>query len=145
MIICLCRRSDIRDDGTVVYCAAETVVPDNPAALFLIMTDLMQIISNGQANIKLEITGQDLRNFSNELINRAVTEVAAAVKAAEEEKLLTREEVKEMCNVCDTTLWLWNKRNYLKVVKVGNKVRYRLTDVKRILGKTGKCSGDGRE
>lgn len=141
----MCRRSDIRDDGTVVYCAAETVVPDNPAALFLIMTDLMQIISNGQANIKLEITGQDLRNFSNELINRAVTEVAAAVKAAEEEKLLTREEVKEMCNVCDTTLWLWNKRNYLKVVKVGNKVRYRLTDVKRILGKTGKCSGDGRE
>lgn len=141
----MCRRSDIRDDGTVVYCAAETVVPDNPAALFLIMTDLMQIISNGQANIKLEITGQDLRNFSNELINRAVTEVAAAVKAAEEERLLTREEVKEMCNVCDTTLWLWNKRNYLKVVKVGNKVRYRLTDVKRILGKTGKCSGDGRE
>lgn len=105
----------------------------------------MQIISNGQANIKLEITGQDLRNFSNELINRAVTEVAAAVKAAEEEKLLTREEVKEMCNVCDITLWLWNKRNYLKVVKVGNKVRYRLTDVKRIMGKTGKCSGDGRE
>lgn len=141
----MCRRSDIRDDGTVVYCATETVVPDNPAALFLIMTDLMQIISNGQANIKLEITGQDLRNFSNELINRAVTEVAAAVKAAEEERLLTREEVKEMCNVCDTTLWLWNKRNYLKVVKVGNKVRYRLTDVKRILGKTGKCSGDGRE
>lgn len=141
----MCRRSDIRDDGTVVYCAAETVVPNNPAALFLIMTDLMQIISNGQANIKLEITGQDLCNFSNELINRAVTEVAAAVKAAEEEKLLTREEVKEMCNVCDTTLWLWNKRNYLKVVKVGNKVRYRLTDVKRILGKTGKCSGDGRE
>ena len=141
----MCRRSDIRDDGTVVYCAAETVVPNNPAALFLIMTDLMQIIYNGQANIKLEITGQDLRNFSNELINRAVTEVAAAVKAAEEEKLLTREEVKEMCNVCDTTLWLWNKRNYLKVVKVGNKVRYRLTDVKRILGKTGKCSGDGRE
>lgn len=141
----MCRRSDIRDDGTVVYCAAETVVPDNPAAWIQIMTDLMQIISNGQANIKLEITGQDLHNFSNELINRAVSEVAAAVKAAEEERLLTREEVKEMCNVCDTTLWLWNKRNYLKVVKVGNKVRYRLTDVKRILGKTEKCSGDGKE
>lgn len=131
----LCRRPLYQNDDTVVYCAAETVVPDNPAAWIQIMTDLMQIISNGQ----------DLRNFSNELINRAVTEVAAAVKAAEEEKLLTREEVKEMCNVCDTTLWLWNKRNYLKVVKVGNKVRYRLTDVKRILGKTGKCSGDGRE
>ncbi len=139
------RHPDYGDGGAIVCKAAGTIAPDNPAAMFLIMTDLMQIISNGQANIKLEITGQDLRNFSNELINRAVTEVAAAVKAAEEERLLTREEVKEMCNVCDTTLWLWNKRNYLKVVKVGNKVRYRLTDVKRILGKTGKCSGDGRE
>lgn len=139
------RHPDYGDGGAIVCKAAGTIAPDNPVAMFLIMTDLMQIISNGQANIKLEITGQDLRNFSNELINRAVTEVAAAVKAAEEERLLTREEVKEMCNVCDTTLWLWNKRNYLKVVKVGNKVRYRLTDVKRILGKTGKCSGDGRE
>lgn len=145
MIILLHRRPDYGDGGAIVCKAARTITPDNPAAMFLIMTDLMQIISNGQANVRLEITGEDLHNFSNELINRAVTEVAAAVKAAEEERLLTREEVKEMCNVCDTTLWLWNKRNYLKVVKVGNKVRYRLTDVKRILGKTGKCSGDGRE
>ena len=67
------------------------------------MTDLMQIISNSTANIKLEITSEDLRHFSNELINRAVNEVAVALKATNEDKLLTREEVKEMCGVCDTT------------------------------------------
>jgi len=72
------------------------------------MTDLMQIISNSTANIKLE-------------------------------------EVKEMCGVCDTTLWLWNKRNYLKAIKVGNKVRYRFSDVKRILGETNKISGYGKD
>lgn len=93
--------------------------------MFLIMTDLMQIISNGQANVRLEITGEDLHKFSNELITRAVSEVAAALKGAEEDRLLTRDEVKDMCGVCDTTLWLWNKRNYLKAVKVGSKVRYR--------------------
>ena len=109
-----------------------------------IMTDLMQIISNGTANIKLEITSEDLRNFSNELINRAVNEVAAALKATNEDRLLTREEVKSMCGVCDTTLWLWNKRNYLKTVKVGNKVRYRYSDVKRILGETNRISGNGK-
>ena len=70
----------------------------------------MQIISNSTANIKLEITSEDLRHFSNELINRAVNEVAIALKATNEDKLLTREEVKEMCGVCDTTLWLWNKQ-----------------------------------
>mgnify|MGYP002554727811 CR=1 FL=1 len=105
----------------------------------------MQIISNGAANIKLEITGEDLHNFSNELINRAVNEVAVALKATSEDRLLTREEVKEMCGVCDTTLWLWNKRNYLKAIKVGNKVRYRFSDVKCILGETNKISDYGKD
>ena len=88
------------------------------------MTDLMQIISNSTANIKLEITSEDLRHFSNELISRAVNEVAVALKA---------------------TLWLWNKRNYLKAIKVGNKVRYRFSDVKRILGETNKISDYGKD
>ena len=90
----------------------------------------MQIISNGAANIKLEITGEDLRVFSDELINRAIN-------------VLSREEVKDMCGVCDATLWHWNKRNYLKAVKVGSKVRYRLSDVKRILGGTNKTVDNG--
>lgn len=115
----------------------------HPAALILTMTDLMQIISNGAANIKLEITGEDLRIFSDELINRAINEVALAFRAADEERLLSREEVKDMCGVCDATLWHWNKRNYLKAVKVGSKVRYRLSDVKRILGGTNKVGSNG--
>ena len=120
------RHPDYGNGGAIVCKAAGTIAPDNPAAMFLIMTDLMQIISN-------------------ELITRAVSEVAAALKGAEEDRLLTRDEVKDMCGVCDTTLWLWNKRNYLKAVKVGSKVRYRFSDVRRILGKTDKSSGYGRE
>lgn len=94
----------------------------------------MQIISNGAANIKLEITGEDLRIFSNELINRAINEVALAFRAADEERLLSREEVKDMCGVCDATLWHWNKRNYLKAVKVGSKVRYRTVGCETHIG-----------
>ena len=110
----------------------------------------MQIISNSTANIKLEITSEDLRHFSDERRQRQMcirdrNEVAVALKATNEDKLLTREEVKEMCGVCDTTLWLWNKRNYLKAIKVGNKVRYRFSDVKRILGETNKISGYGKD
>ena len=33
-----------------------------------------------------------------------------------------------------TTLWHWSKKNYLKPVKVGNKVRYRQSDIQKILG-----------
>ena len=97
----------------------------------------------GDYNIKLEITGEDLRVFSDELINRAINEVALAFRAVDEERLLSREEVKDMCGVCDATLWHWNKRNYLKAVKVGSKVKYRLSDVKRILGGTSKTGDNG--
>lgn len=68
----------------------------------------MQIISNGAANIKLEITGEDLRNFSNELINRAVNEVAVALKATSDDRLLTREEVKEM---------VWRLRHHIMALE----------------------------
>ncbi|KAA6304974.1 hypothetical protein EZS27_043376, partial [termite gut metagenome] len=27
----------------------------------------------------------------------------------------------------------WNKKNYLKTIKIGNKVRYRLSDIRQIL------------
>lgn len=98
------------------------------------MTDLLAIIQNGNGNIKLEVTGEDLLLFSNQLISRAKHELSTAIAEARKEKYLTKEEVKTMCGVCDTTLWHWSKKNYLKPVKVGNKVRYRQSDIQRILG-----------
>ena len=110
------------------------------------MTNLMSILSTGGANIKLEITGEDLRQFSEDLINRAVSEVAAAMSESQDDSLLTREEVKRLCNVCDATLWHWDKRNYLKPVRVGAKVMYRNADVRRILGvRTKKSDGNDKE
>lgn len=98
------------------------------------MTDILAIIQNGNGNIKLEVTGEDLLLFSNQLISRAKHELSTAIAEARKEKYLTKEEVKKMCGVCDTTLWHWSKKNYLKPVKVGNKVRYRQSDIQRILG-----------
>lgn len=99
------------------------------------MTDLTSILSNTDANIKLEITGEDLRRYSDDLIARTLNEVVAMMQTAEADRLLTREEVKGLCGVCDATLWHWSKKSYLKPVKVGSKVRYHLSDVNRILGK----------
>ena len=98
------------------------------------MTDLISILKSGNANVKLEVSGEDLLEFSNELINRAKSELAAAVANAGKERYLTKEEVKQICGVCDATLWHWNKRGYLKAIKVGNKVRYRQSDIRKILG-----------
>ena len=39
-----------------------------------------------------------------------------------------------MCgNVCDATLWHWGRKGYLKPVKIGNKARYRFSDIRHIL------------
>ena len=69
------------------------------------MTDIMSILSAGNANINLEITGEDLRNLSEELISRAVNEVATAMQDNKEDCLLTKEETKKRLGVCDATLW----------------------------------------
>jgi predicted DNA-binding transcriptional regulator AlpA len=97
------------------------------------MKNLLSIIQDEKANIKLEMNSEDLLVFSNDLINRAKSELSTEIAEARKERYLTKEEVKEICGVCDATLWHWNKKNYLKTIKVENKVRYRMSDVRRIL------------
>ena len=109
------------------------------------MKDLLAILQDEKSSIKLEVSGEDLLEFSNELINRAKSELSAEYAEARKEKYLTKEEVKRMCEVCDATLWHWNKRGYLKAIKVGNKVRYRQSDVRRILEGGRSEKGGGHE
>jgi len=104
------------------------------------MKNILSIIQDEKASIKLEVSGEDLLEFSNDLINRAKTELSVEISEARKEKYLTREEVKEICGVCDTSLWHWNKKNYLNTIKIGNKVRYRMSDIRRILEGSNKNS-----
>mgnify|MGYP000498905374 CR=1 FL=1 len=94
------------------------------------MKDLLSILRDAPGSIRLEVSGEDLLAFSKSLIDRAKEELAAQVAEARKERYLTKEQV----NVCDATLWHWNRKGYLKAVKVGNKVRYRTSDIQRILG-----------
>lgn len=74
--------------------------------------------------------------FSRDLVERTRHELAAETAAeSKEDKLLTKEDVKAMFGVCDATLWHWNRKGYLKVVKLGNKVRYRSSEIKTLLEK----------
>ena len=96
--------------------------------------DLLSILRDAPGSIRLEVSGEDLLAFSKSLIDRAKEELATQVAEARKERYLTKEQVKELCDVCDATLWHWNRKGYLKAVKVGNKVRYRTSDIQRILG-----------
>lgn len=97
------------------------------------MKNLLELIRNSERPIKLEISSADLLGFSNELIARSKNELAAEIAESKKERYLTKEEVKDICGVCDATLWHWHKKNYLTKVKIGNKVKYRYSDILKIL------------
>lgn len=98
------------------------------------MKDLLSILREAPGSIRMEVSGEDLLAFSSNLINRAKEELATQVAEARKVRFLTKEQVKELCGVCDATLWHWNRKGYLKAVKIGNKIRYRTSDMQRILG-----------
>jgi ribosomal protein L11 methylase PrmA len=47
--------------------------------------------------------------------------------------LIAKSEVKNQFGVCETTLWLWAKKGYLKPVKIGRRVMYRMSDIKKMV------------
>jgi predicted DNA-binding transcriptional regulator AlpA len=56
-------------------------------------------------------------------------------KGAEEERYLSRKEVAEMLQIDLSTLHLWNKRGILQPMRLGNRVYYLSSDIKKALNK----------
>ena len=125
------RLSDIRATASLFVPPGSAVPPVRKQQL---MKDLLSILREAPGSIRLEVSGEDLLAFSSNLINRAKEELATQIAEARKVRFLTKEQVKELCGVCDATLWHWNRKGYLKAVKIGNKIRYRTSDIQRILG-----------
>ena len=93
------------------------------------LEDLLQT----NANISLTITLDDLRTFSNELIQSTKKELEAEVIAQQNESYLTRLETCDFLKVDQSTLHRWSKRGYLMPVEMGGRRLYRKSDLQRIL------------
>lgn len=94
-----------------------------------------------QANLKSKIMVQttqtvyqlnadDLKQCIQEIVDENIARYFSKPK---EEKFLTIKQVAELLGVTEPTLWRWNKEGVLKRVKVGNKVRYKESDVNKVL------------
>jgi len=87
-------------------------------------------------DINLTITGSDLLTFADTLVKETAAEVEAKIKEAQTpDELLTRQQVADLLKVTLTTLWHWNNNGILPTIKIGNKVRYRRSDVEARLNK----------
>ena len=91
--------------------------------------NIRELIANGGENVSVTIGVTDLRNFFLELIN----EMEANKVEDKPESYLSQDETSKMLKVDRSTLWRWDKDNYLKKVRVGGKVRYRLSDIQKIM------------
>lgn len=81
------------------------------------------------ANVTLSVNILDLKEWAVDLIENAKNDFQGERK----EQYLTQKKVEDILNVTHSTLWRWNKTGYLERIRVGGKVRYRLSDIERIL------------
>lgn len=85
------------------------------------------------ANISINVSLDDLRTFSNELIQTTKKELEAEVVAQQNESYLTRLETCDFLKVDQSTLFRWARRGYLMPIEVGGRRVYRKSDLQRIL------------
>lgn len=78
--------------------------------------------------------------FSQEPIDDLVDKIANEVclrlsfkQPEQPERYLTRKQVSEMLSVDISSLYRWNKSGYLRAVKIGGKVRYKLSDIQKLI------------
>lgn len=89
----------------------------------------IQNLINSGTNIAVTISLLDLREWALELMNESKQEKEEAVS----DNYLSVGEVIDMLRVNASTLWRWDKTGYLKKIKVGGKVRYRESDVIKLM------------
>ena len=95
--------------------------------------NLSEIEKTG-VNLTLAIGLNDLREWQKEAIENTKRELEEVIASEKVETFLTPKMVCEKLNVHLTTLWRWKKKGYLLPVEVGGMRRYRMSDIKKILG-----------
>ncbi len=85
-------------------------------------------------DITITIKLHDLVEANTLLIQETKRELEQIISDQKAETYPSREKVMEILGVSAATLWRWDKMGYLSPLNVGGKRRYRMSDVKRILG-----------
>lgn len=92
--------------------------------------------------LQVSITLGELVEANRQLIAEVKQELEQQIADSKAETYISREKVMEITGKSSTTIWRWQKINYLvPVSSVGGTYRYRMSDVRRIM--EGDSSQDG--
>ena len=94
----------------------------------------IEVLQDLGANITLMVQHSDLKEFANQVVSQAIEGYRREVSAQSEERLLTIKQVSELLSVDKSTLYRWEKADYLRPRKIGGLVRYVKSDVDEIIG-----------
>jgi Predicted site-specific integrase-resolvase len=89
-----------------------------------------------RANVTISITAGELADFADDLVDKTRRNLENKIAESRSEVFYTKEQVCRILSINPSTLWNWDKRDYLKPIKVGGVNRYRKSDIDRILGRT---------
>lgn len=106
-------------------------------------TTISELLQNAP-NIILQVTGQDLMDFAEDIMVNATSIARLELeKAQAQEQLLTIDEVCSMLKVSKMTLYRWAKTGILSKVEIGGKRRYRKCDVEQLSNSRQSSHGRG--
>ena len=92
------------------------------------------LLAQKYPNLNVTVGLAGLIEFGKFVVAETKQQIEQTLADAAAESYLSTQKTAELLDCDVSTLWRWNKRNYLNHISVGGKRRYRMSDVKRILG-----------
>ena len=81
----------------------------------------------------VSISVGDLMRANQELIDNTKRDMEKQLEEANHETYLNVAKVTEMLGVDRSTLWRWAQSQYLVPIKIGGKIRYKMSDINKII------------
>ncbi|MBQ3843687.1 MAG: helix-turn-helix domain-containing protein [Bacteroidales bacterium] len=81
----------------------------------------------------VSISVGDLMRANQELIDNTKRDMEKQLEEANHETYLNVAKVTEMLGVDRSTLWRWSQSQYLVPIKIGGKIRYKMSDINKII------------
>lgn len=98
------------------------------------MNKMFELV-NQYPELNITVNAKDLKEMVEFAIQRTRQELEEQIVDANAESYLTREEVSKMLGVDKSTLWRWNKTDYLKPIEIGGKRLYKKSIIENLLKK----------
>lgn len=85
-------------------------------------------------NLNITLKAGELLEMAEHLVKLTRKELEQQITDANTETYPSPDQVAKILDVDKSTLWRWAKRGVLTPIKIGGKNRYKMSDVKQILG-----------